>query len=74
MDENLRVALIDWINLHGGAPDPASGVGINFEGNYGDPSLDLCFRTSHQLGSYVEIAKPELLQDLLQFLLLRQVV
>lgn len=69
MDENLRAALIQFLNSKGEAPDPASQVDIDTHTD----GVGLAFRNPRNEWDWL-VLYDVTLQDLLQFLLEYRVV
>ena len=66
MTESLRAALIQFLNMRGEAPDPASTVDVWLCGD--DGTLDIWFSDPRKVREVTELRDAGV-QDLLQFLL-----
>ena len=66
MTESLRAALIQFLNMRGEAPSPASVVDVQLCGE--DGSLDIWFSDAHGRHEVMDL-RDQGVEDLLQFML-----
>lgn len=67
MDESLRVALIQFLNQMGEAPDPASRIALMGDDDAGDGDLVIRFHTPKKKSCYAMSGVTELASFLLTY-------